>query len=288
MQTFRSHVDGYYDVADQLIHDLRARAQRAFRARDAERETLTTTAAFEAHRERMRTNLLAAVGALASERAPLDPRVTGTIDRGSYVGQYRKELDFVVVKVRQPGTRPLTPDVPQGVSPPTSMDYVEKYLPYLMTAHKAEGEQYTYGQYLERQIPRVIRMYREDGYNTNQAFMAVGDAESVSLPDPPCLRAIDTRILNNRLNFIVYFRSWDLWAGFPSNLAAMQLLKEYMAGEIGVNDGELIAMSKGLHLYEYSWGQAISAARMEQLKAGQLELRLELGGNGNGSGRTPE
>ncbi len=185
------------------------------------------------------------------------------IERGSYAGQQRKELDFVVVQIRYPGTRPLVPDVPQGVPPPSTMDYVEEYLPYLMTAHRKEGEQYTYGQYLEKQIAEVIKMYQEDGYNTNQAFMAVGDAQSIFLSDPPCLRAIDTRILNNRLNFVVYFRSWDLWAGFPSNLAAIQLLKEYMASEVGVEDGEIIAMSKGLHLYEYSWELAKIAVRMD-------------------------
>jgi len=178
------------------------------------------------------------------------------IDRGSYAGQKRKELDLVVVQVSYPATRPLIPDVPQGVPPPSTMEYVESYLPYLITAHRKEGEQYTYGQYLEKQITEVIRMYREDGYNTNQAFMAVGDAQSIYLSDPPCLRMIDTRIREGRLNFVVYFRSWDLWAGFPSNLAAIQLLKEYVAGEVGVEDGELIAMSKGLHLYEYSWDLA--------------------------------
>jgi thymidylate synthase len=185
------------------------------------------------------------------------------IERGSYAGQRRKELDFVVVQVMNPGTRPLVPDVPQGVPPPTSMEYIESYLPYLMTAHKREGEQYTYGQYLEEQIRVVIKMYREDGYNTNQAFMAVGDDKSIFLTDPPCLRGIDTRIHGDKLHFFVYFRSWDLWAGFPSNLAAIQLLKEYMAGEIGVGDGELIALSKGLHLYEYSWELAHAVARME-------------------------
>jgi len=184
------------------------------------------------------------------------------IDRGSYAGQRRKELDFVVVQVRNPGTRPLIPDVPQGVPPPTSMEYVESYLPYLMTAHKGEGEQYTYGQYLEKQIPQVIKMYKEDGYNTNQAFMAVGDDQSIFLSDPPCLRGIDTKIHDQKLHFFVYFRSWDLWAGFPSNLAAIQLLKEYMASEIGVDDGELLAMSKGLHLYEYSWELARITAGM--------------------------
>ncbi len=185
------------------------------------------------------------------------------IDRGSYAGQHRKELDFVVVQIKNPGTRPLVPDVPQGVPLPTSMEYIESYLPYLMTAHKAEGEQYTYGQYLEKQISEVVKMYKEDGYNTNQAFMAVGDSQSIFLSDPPCLRGIDTRIRNNKLHFVVYFRSWDLWAGFPSNLAAIQLLKEYMSSEIGIDDGEIIAMSKGMHLYDYSWDLARTTARVK-------------------------
>ena len=184
------------------------------------------------------------------------------IERGSYAGERRKELDYAVIHIACPGTRPLPPDVPQGVPAPTTMEYIDNYLPYLMTAHRAEGEQYTYGQYLETQIAEVIKMYRENGHNTNQAFMAVGDAQSIYLTDPPCLRAIDTRIRDEKLNFVVYFRSWDLWAGFPSNLAAIQLLKEYMASEVGVDDGELIAVSKGLHLYEYAWELARAAARM--------------------------
>jgi thymidylate synthase len=192
------------------------------------------------------------------------------IDRGSYAGQRRKELDLAVVQIIYPGTRPLVPDVPQGVPPPSTMEYVEDYLPYLMASHKKEGEQYTYGQYLEKQIAKVIRMYREDGYNTNQAYMAVGDENSIDLSDPPCLRMIDTRIRDGRLNFIVYFRSWDLWAGFPSNMAAIQLLKEYMASEIGVEDGELAAMSKGLHLYEYSWELARVVVRK-----GQTEMPMQ-------------
>jgi len=184
------------------------------------------------------------------------------IERGSYAGQRRRELEFLVLQIRHPDTRPLIPDVPQGVPPPSTMDYVESYLPYLMTAHRKEGEQYTYGQYLDTQIAEVIRMYKEDGHNTNQAFMQVGDSQSIFLTDPPCLRAIDTRIRDDKLNFVVYFRSWDLWAGFPSNLAAIQLLKEYMASEIGVGDGKIIAMSKGLHLYEYSWELAKAVTRM--------------------------
>ena len=184
------------------------------------------------------------------------------IERGSFSGQRRKEIGLVVVKINNPGTRPLIPDVPPGVPPPSTMEYIESYLPYLMTSQRAEGEEYTYGQYLEKQIPEVIRMYKEQGSNTNQAYMTVGDGNSIFLADPPCLRGIDTRIRDNKLHFVVYFRSWDLWAGFPSNLAGIQLLKEYTSSEIGVEDGELVAISKGLHVYEYAWDLAKTTLRI--------------------------
>ena len=189
-----------------------------------------------------------------------------TIDRGSNVGRKRKEIEFTVLKVQHPGRRPIIPDVPQGVPAPTSMEYVEDYLQYLITSLKADNEQYTYGEDLEPQIPELIEIYRRDGYNTNQAYLAVGNRDSIRLSDPPCLRGIDTRVQDGALHFIVYFRSWDLWAGFPSNLAGIQLLKEYVASEIGVADGELIAVSKGLHLYDYTWELAETACGLRAVE----------------------
>ena len=185
----------------------------------------------------------------------LDTGRTYTIDRGSYEGQQRIEFDYITVHIKYPGKRPLLPDIPPalGIPNPVDNDYLDQYLPYLMTSTKKEGEEYTYGEYLEPQIKEVIRMYREDGHGTNQAYMTVGDPKTLYLSDPPCLRGIDTRIKDNKLHFIVYFRSWDLWNGFPANLGAIQLLKEYMAESIGVEDGQIIAASKGLHLYDYIW-----------------------------------
>jgi len=193
------------------------------------------------------------------------------IDRGSYEGQKRLEFDHVTVHIKYPGTRPLLPDIPPqlGIPNPVKEGYLEEYLPYLMTADRKSGEDYTYGERLTNyhfhykeglddymhvnQIQSVIHMYKNDGHGTNQACMEVAMPSDVDLKDPPCLRLIDTRIRDDKLHFIVYFRSWDLWGGFPANLGAIQLLKEYMAGEIGVGDGEIIASSKGLHLYDYTF-----------------------------------
>ena len=194
-----------------------------------------------------------------------------TIERGSYLGSKRRELDLAVIQIAHPGTRPLVPVLPpgSGFEPPATMEYVERYLPYLMTSAREPGEQYTYGQYLEPQIEKAIGMLRESP-ETNQAYMSVGDPSTIDLDDPPCLRGIDCRVRYGALHFLCYFRSWDLWGGFPANLAAIQLLKEYMASEIGVADGELIAMSKGLHLYEYAWPLAEVRTGVSYARSGAL------------------
>ena len=177
------------------------------------------------------------------------------IERGSFEGQARLEFDYITIHIKYPGVRPLIPDIPPhlGIPNPVADGYIEEYLPYLMTSTKKPGEDYTYGERLEYQIQRVIDMYKRDGYGTNQAAMSISMPTDIDLVDPPCLRHIDCRIRDGKLHFVIYFRSWDLFNGMPANLGGIQLMKEYMCSEIGVEDGEIIASSKGLHLYDYAW-----------------------------------
>lgn len=176
---------------------------------------------------------------------------------GSHDGQQRRELSSFVLQVEYPGTKPLVPVVLEGVPPPCTMDYVEEYLPYLLCGVKQGNEIYTYGIDIEKQLPKFIQILKEGGRGTNQACMTIGDPNtSIWLESPQCLKVIDARIRHNRLHFHVYFRSWDMWSGFPANLAAIQLLKEYVALELDVPDGELFAYSKGLHLYDHHWDVA--------------------------------
>ncbi len=180
------------------------------------------------------------------------------IDRGSFAGQDRFEFDFILVRIAHPA-EDMFPVFPPGITlpPPSDRPSVEEYFAnYLFSPNLAQDEQYTYGQRLSgalgvNQIQEVIRMYREEGPGTNQACMEVGMPSDILLPDPPCLRLVDTRIKDGALHFFVYFRSWDLWGGFPVNLGGLELLKQYMATEIGVGNGTLMAASKGLHIYDH-------------------------------------
>ena len=65
----------------------------------------------------------------------------------------------------------------------------------------------------------------------------------------------------------VYFRSWDLWAGFPSNLGGIELLKQFVAQECGLKNGSMYAYSAGLHIYGYQEEIArIRAMRPEEAR----------------------
>jgi len=154
-----------------------------------------------------------------------------SVDQGSFTGKKRKELQFVAVMVTNPGQRPLVPQMPPGVGipPPTTMEYVEEYYhAYFVGSEKQPHEEYTYGSYVYAQLLPLLEKYR-DGPNTNQACITIGDASSIRLEHPPCLRLIDTRVQDGKLDFVAYYRSWDLWGGFPVNMAATQLLKEELA-----------------------------------------------------------
>ncbi|ODS38282.1 MAG: hypothetical protein A7316_08385 [Candidatus Altiarchaeales archaeon WOR_SM1_86-2] len=183
------------------------------------------------------------------------------VGRGSEITRTRAVA--LGLEISNPEIRPLAH--PQA---PFTMKYVEEYaLEYLFIGDKHEGEEYTYGERLRKpidQIEKVIEKYKEEK-NDRQNTMVIRRPEDLDSPDPPCLTVMDTEILDNKLHFIVYFRSWDAYAGFPANIAGFQLLKEYMASEIGVEPGKTMAFSKNIHLYE----RQISFA--EQLVYGKSE-----------------
>ncbi len=231
-----------------------------------------------------------------------------TIDQGSFAGQKRLEFDHVTIQITQPWVEPLLPKVNPllGFPDPVAEGYLDGYIPYLMTGEEKEGEAYTYGQrickapfkvpaahsiflseklwedrdsFIERnlgnlfdrwlnQMELMIWTYKNKGHRNNQMILQVGQPSDMLLIDPPCLRHIDTRIQDGKLHFFPYFRSQDLFGGFPPNLAAIEMMKQYCAEQIGVENGEIIASSKGLHIYDYVFeiAEAIRGRKMEEFR----------------------
>ena len=187
---------------------------------------------------------------------------------------------------------PLIPKIPEhmNIPAPVTEEYLVDYQDYLLGYEMKEDESYTYGQRLNRepisraisdgivsrndiyrsyqgsavlegivfelmkylsQVDLAIEVYKEHP-RTNQMCLQVAKPSDMILLDPPCLRHIDTRVQDGKLHFYPYFRSWDLWSGFPANVAGISMLQEHMAEKIGIEQGEMICTSKGLHLYDYS------------------------------------
>lgn len=172
---------------------------------------------------------------------------------GSYVGQVRKQLSHVTIVITQPWIRPLSPIMPPGLPGPTNDEKIEDYFErYILSDRVAENEVYTYGTFIVKQIARIIELLNNAKGNTNQACIAIGDADTTFLGDPPCLRLCSFKVVNGSLEMSVFFRSWDLYAGLPENMGGLQLLKEYVLAHLDFpcKDGAIIAYSDGLHIYE--------------------------------------
>ena len=84
MRTLSPNVNGYHDVSDQMIDDLRRRAEVHFRRQETEKAALTSIVAFDEHRKRVRDHFMQAIGGLPEERTPLNVQCTGSLDRGQF------------------------------------------------------------------------------------------------------------------------------------------------------------------------------------------------------------
>jgi thymidylate synthase len=176
------------------------------------------------------------------------------VKKGSYEGQIRKQLPYVTIRMTNlRADKLLAPIVPPSIEPPTTDEEIEKYFAnYLMDDRLLPNEQYRYSTWIKPQLPHIINLLKVSGGDTNQASITVGDTEATKLEDPPCLKYVGFKTKRKHLQATVLFRSWDLVAALPQNLGGLQLLKEYVLcmAELNIDDGDLIATSDGLHIYE--------------------------------------
>jgi len=175
-----------------------------------------------------------------------------------------KKLNLTI-EINHPENRPLVSD-----KAPCDIKYVQGYaLEYLWCGEKQEGETYTYGSRLrepvnqveeaikryldepqDRQVAMVIRL-PEDIYKTRKDSKGGKERH-----EQPCLRIIDTEILEGKMNLTCYFRSWDAYAGLPANIAGLQMFNEAFVAEINsrsklnIETGKLIFHSKNCHIYQ--------------------------------------
>lgn len=203
------------------------------------------------------------------------------IDSGSYgktkdeEGQKRIQADMVAIEIEYPETRPLAIKFPEGLTllTPNTEEQIEQYfLDYLIGSKLSKDETYTYGSRMNawssfnkenyghenqgagyqkevfNQVQWVIEHFKEFPQN-NHCTIQIAKGDDVLLEHAPCLRSVSFKIVNGKLNIMVFFRSWDLYVALPTNLGGFQLFNEYVTQEIGVDTGKMFAVSDGLHIY---------------------------------------
>ncbi len=200
-----------------------------------------------------------------------DKAYAQNIQKGSFENeQYRLQYPGIAVYIEHPSSD-MVPTIPPGlgIPAPTTMEYIEDYFAnYLMNPEPAENETYTYASRIQHSMPnggsqleRVVEILRETPL-TNQAVIEIATPEDLDICygkdgklDPPCLRLLDFKVIPSdnafHLTVSAYFRSWDLWAGFPTNLGGIELLKQYVVSETSLKNGPMYAYSAGAHIYGY-------------------------------------
>ncbi len=198
------------------------------------------------------------------------------IQRGSFEKeQYRLQYPALAFSIEYPELD-MVPYIPPqyGIPAPTSEEFIQNYfVNYLMDPELAENETYKYASRIHHPMPgnakagidtggtqldRIIEMLKKTPH-TNQAILEIGSPTDLDVCwgndgkcDPPCLRLLDWKVLpDNSLSVTAYFRSWDLFAGMPTNLGGIELLKQYVASEADLKSGPMNAFSAGAHIYGY-------------------------------------
>ena len=183
-----------------------------------------------------------------------------------------KKLD-VTMEILHPENKPLVHD-----KAPCDMKYVMNYfMEYLWFGEKRPDETYTYSSRLRKpvdQIEEAICRYVDEVFD-RQVTLVVRVPEDILKEiegrkhEPPCLTILDTEIgrdeEDKKLKLVLtgYFRSWDVYAGLPANLAGLQLFSEEFVKELNVAGrkkhgkrweevytGKMIMHSKNCHVYQ--------------------------------------
>ena len=205
------------------------------------------------------------------------------IQKGSFENeQYRLQYPGVAVYIEHP-SQDIVPDIPAALNipQPTTMDYIQEYfVNYIMDPLLGINETYKYASRIHEiisfdrtQFERVLDMLKETPF-TNQAVIEIAKPSDIvecigndGKLDPPCLRLIDFKVIPpDILTVTVYFRSWDLWAGFPTNLGGIELLKQYVAHEAKLINGPMYAYSAGMHIYGYQEKFAMIRTMRKEVK----------------------
>ena len=134
---------------------------------------------------------------------------------------------------------------------------LENYYQQCITPSNEFGFSYTYGERLLsyngiNQVENNIDELKIDPASRRAVsctWKPNGDVQRAA--HPPCMIFQQRIIRDGKLNLIVYFRSQDMWGGWPNNLYMLSRWLEDDAKLLGVKPGSLTCVSTNGHIYEH-------------------------------------
>jgi len=193
------------------------------------------------------------------------------IDRGSFEGSCRKQLDMAMIKICFPydsNHDNMINAIPEGstVPNPVDNDFLEGYIYDLLFNTKKDNEEYSYGERLSNQIDTAIKILKRDPY-TNQVVFQVARPSDIELNHPPCLREMELKVVNGKLNGYITFRSNDIFNAYLANIASLAVIKDIVAYGAELDDGCMYYTSSGAHIYDH---QADAVEQLLNLPKGAI------------------
>lgn len=217
-----------------------------------------------------------------------------------------KKLSLTVV-IEHPEHLPLVDDKCITTNAEKVGHYALEYL-WSDSCHYDDGEEYTYGsrlrdgreyvkatkQFVGTKVDQIERIIEELVAEplSRQLTMTIRIPQDVNSPHPPCLTMIDLDVEDNgvredglhmyTVHFRVYFRSWDAYAGFPENIAGLQVFFQALIVEANersdskiFSTGKMVLDSKNCHLYQRQYELALILEKEQQLKENFLFTKKE-------------
>jgi thymidylate synthase len=175
------------------------------------------------------------------------------------VGDFRELLNLTVVVENEDHESPKLFDFF-----PFGDDDLDKYFESFFKKERG-SEPYTYGERLfdyegldqvEKMVEKLKRFPFDKG-----ALAVLWQPKIDNFPQrkpwrTPCLTLIQGQTLKGKLYLTSYFRSHDMFGGWPFNAFALRKLQGQIAERVGLELGSLVTISGLAHLYEHDFAEA--------------------------------
>lgn len=118
---------------------------------------------------------------------------------------------------------------------------------------------YQYGRLMTEkfgvnQIEEAIKILRATPDSTRPVISLWNPSNGMNAKDGPCMVLVHPTIRDSALHLCAYFRTQDMYLGYPRNAAGLIELLRQMAEELGVEVGTVTLVSANAHFYDHNFG----------------------------------